>query len=297
MAIQQVLSRTRAPVLWLTAATLMGAAVAAIAGNQPQIVVQFEVTSPSIKKSLPGATRATELETLEQALSNHLADKIRPLLGFAAWNAIEDTTRPVLGRLIARLNDEPAAEIPEIRVEWLSRRGDGPEVALGWALLPVVERNDGTVELGNRKAIEQLAKGKLDGIPGVILKANLLETFMARIPLATSVSANDTDHLVELPMQSEELPLGLKSVMKVEFRKPAPDIKEGQIELTRFGRSSSGALRAGVDEAIVNSRELVLTDNWHPELTTLFNGATVQCFLREYEPDGTLSEPLVVVPQ
>ncbi|HKY29566.1 MAG TPA: hypothetical protein VJM12_16630 [Pyrinomonadaceae bacterium] len=293
----QALTRTRALVLSLAVSILVGGSDMALAGNQPQFIVQFEVRSPSIKQSLPDPTRAADIQALELSLSSYLANKIRPLLGFAAWNPTEDTSKRVLGRLIARLVDEPGAEIPQIRVEWFSKHGNEPEVELGWEFVQVVERNDANAQLGNREIVEQLTKAGFDKTPGNILKQNLLDTFMSRIPLAGSVSANDTDQLVELPMQRDELPLGLKSVMSVKFNKTAPEAKEGEITLTRFGQTGSGKLRASVDGAVLNSRTLALTNNWHPEFRTLFQGATVRCFLTDYEPDGALSERLVANPQ
>jgi hypothetical protein len=293
----QALTHTRALVLSLTAAILMVGSDVALAGNQPQFVVQFEVKSPSIRHSLPDPTREADIHALELSLSSYLADKIRPMLGFAAWNATEDTSTAVLGRLIARLVDEPGAEMPEIRVEWLSKHGNEPEVELGWEFVQVVERNDPNAQLGNREVVEQLAKAGFDKTPGNILTQNILDTFMSRIPLAGSVRANDADQLVELPMQRQELPLGLKSVMSVKFNKTAPEAKEGEITLTRFGQTGSGKLRASVDGAVLNSRTLALTNNWHPEFKTLFQGATVRCFLTGYEPDGALSERLVREPQ
>jgi hypothetical protein len=286
--------RTR---LWLGLASgYLAAAAANAVGNQPQIQVRVEVASTTINDALPNAAARAQAE---QALAEYLAKQMGMQFPFVAWTASENATAPMVGQLIARLNEDAIEPMSSISVRWLAVRPPDPVLQpMALARVEVYKKNDPSVA-SDAKGVQRDTQRALDrvalGDSGFM--RDFFTKFVATIPLAVRVTALPAKRVIELPLKGEELPIGQESEMKLEFVKTtAGDPERGLIKLSRFAATESGQLGGGVNQAVVNQTALTLTDNWHPTLSVLLNGAAVQCFLTNYKPDSSVPA-IITVPQ
>ena len=277
----------------LLASLSLVAAAPAMAGT-PQILVRFEVKSGTIKDGLRARVPA-----FEEMMAKHIAVPLRARYEFVAWNAVVDPTAPVLGHIVARLVDDSSDEMPPILVRWFAVRGGGPEAELAGSVpIQIYARNDPNVDATDQRALEQRTIEALDRVvPTDSFLDGLFENFVSRVPLARFVTPIETDRAIELPLQRDDVPIGQRSVIDVEFSRSAPNgPQQGVLELTRFSRHSSGRLRGGVQKATVDTRPVPLVDNWHAMLPVWLSGAAVQCFIITYRPDRSVGT-LVTEPQ
>ena len=245
---------------------------------KPQLLVRATFASTSFNDGV-----AAKRQLWEQAVATHLTQRIEPLLGFAAWNAMADTSTPVLGELILRLTEDGGGDMPPVIGKWFFKIGAAAEQPLPWLPVTLYQRNDPNLA-ANIQLLQQRTIDALALVSGDALRDNLLADFTPKIPLVRQATANPADKVLELPLRIEELPLGPGSKMDVTFNKPAPNGADGVIKLTRFGHANSGKLRGGVDEVILNALPLQLTDNWNSKLDSLLKGTAVECFLITYDP-------------
>jgi hypothetical protein len=279
----------RRSALLVTICVTVLAAPAALAGRM-QIQVRAEFASRSFNDKVND-----QKKVWEQEFSKTVADRITPLIGFADWKAEPDTARPVASTLVVRLAEEGGGEMPRVVVQWLYQQGTNKAEPLPWPTVTVYERNDpnlaGSVQTLQQHTADALAKVAADS-----LKANLLHDFTPRIPIARQITARSAEKVFELPLRSDDLPIGPESIMDVAFSKPGPNASEGIIKLTRFGRATSGNVRGGVASVMMNSLTVPLTNEWNSDLGSMLNGSTVVCYLKQYEPARAVDN-IVTVPE
>jgi hypothetical protein len=260
----------------------------------PQILVRFEVKSGTIKDGLRSRVAA-----FEHIMAQRIAVPLRARYGFVAWNAEVDPTSPVLGQIVAQLVDDSSDEMPPILVRWFAVIDGRAKAELtGSVPIQIYARNDPNVDATNQLALEQRTMEALDKvIPTDSFLDGLFKNFVSRVPLARSVTPIETDRVIELPLQKDDVPIGQQSVVDVEFILSASNGRlQGSLELTRFVGDASGRLRGGVQTAIVDTKLVPLVNNWHAMLPVWLADAAVQCFIITYQPDRSVGA-LVTEPQ
>ena len=279
MAQPTPLTLRRVALLFATVTLLVASPVFA---GRAQILVRAEFASHSFNDKVNG-----QKKIWEQDFATRLADRIKPLIGFADWTAEADPAKPIAGSLVVRLTEEGGGDLPSVIVQWFYQQGNAAPELLAWPTLTVYERNDPNIA-SNVQKLQQHTADALAKVTGASLKANLLADFTPRVPLARKITARATEKVFELPMRSDELPIGAESVMDVEFRKQGPDASEGTIKLTRFGQTATGNIRGGVDSATLNSQKLSATDIWNANFESTIQGSTIVCYLTDYKPARTV---------
>jgi hypothetical protein len=279
--------------LTLRRATLLVAIASVIASTpafagRTQITVRAEFASHSFNDKVNA-----QKKTWEKDFAKDLARRITPLVGFMEWTPEPNPAQPTAATLLMRLTEEGGGEMPSIIVQWLIQQGTAQPELLPWPTLMIYERNDpnlaADVQTLQQHTIDALAK-----FPVAALQDNLLKNFTPRIPLARQLTTRSAEKVFELPLQSDDLPIGSESVMDVTFTKPGTS--DGTLKLTRFGHGTSGNVRGGVEYFVLNSNKMPLTDNWNPRLDSLLNGSSVTCFLTEYKP-ARLVSPIATEPE
>jgi hypothetical protein len=283
------------------AATALGAlllsSVAATetrAAGRPVVVVKFSITSPTVIDALGGSD--TSKAAVETALSELLGSQLGGHFKFLDWQSAH--AAPVAAdtpQLIARLVDDSTASMPPVSVHWVAIFPSQAEETLGLAQMPIYKRSDPNIATDAAGLINDVSEQFSALVPTPGFREETLRQFVSRVPLARQVTPIAAKRILEL-LVTADLPIGMASVMEVEFKRTSPNAEQGLIELSRFAPMESGNLGAGVDSAHVNQTVLQLTDNWHTTLPDLLDGAAVQCFLVDYKPDRS-SSPVIRSPE
>jgi len=75
--------------------------------GRAQILVRAEFASHSFNDKVNG-----QKKIWEQDFATRLADRIKPLIGFADWTAEADPAKPIAGSLVVRLTEEGGGDLP-----------------------------------------------------------------------------------------------------------------------------------------------------------------------------------------
>jgi hypothetical protein len=275
----------RAPLL---SALSMLVATTAHAAGRPPVLVKFEITSPTVIDAVSLPARREVEATMAARVAKQLGDHYK----FLDWQSLAATPGAETPQLIARLVDDGAPPMPPISVRWFVLQAPEAERPLELVPVRIYQRSEPEIATDAATLAGDISEQLDLLVPTTGFKADVLKQFVSRVPLARQVTAIDTRHIVELQVPHADLPIGMASVVQVEFKKTAPQT-QGLIALTRFAPTDSGNLGAGIDKANVDQAVLPLTDNWNTTIPGLLDGAAVECFLVEYNPD--LSAPPVIM--
>ena len=287
------MTRTAATALCVSLLSSIGA-TEALGAPRPVVVVKFSITSPTVIDALGGSSASkTAVETtLAELLGAQLGGHFKFLDWQPASAAPVDADTP---QLIARLVDDSTASMPPVSVHWVAIFPSQAEQTLGLAQMSIYKRSDTNIATDAAGLINDVTEQFAALVPTPGFREDTLREFVSRVPLARQVTPIADKRIFELAVTAD-LPIGMASVMELEFKRASPSTEQGLIALSRFSPMESGNLGAGVDSAHVNQTVLELTNNWHTTLPDLLNGAAVQCFLVDYKPDR-LSSPVMRSPE
>ena len=266
----------------LAATLAMLAPLVACAADRPVMAVAFDVASPTFQRTLP------ELPAAQRSLAERLAAELAPHFAFAQWQA-GPAAGAVMGTLIARLAEVPAAPFPRIEVSWLLRTPAGDLVALPLPTALVYAATNPNWDTSNRLRFETRV---FDETMKVVRTGGFYELafneVLRKLPIATAVMPVESDHVVLVPLPWKQLRLGQGSELAVRFTKVgAQGEKQGSLQLAQINergrRPGLGFVQGGVKEAVFDSQTLVLDEHWNAGLASLLSNATVRCFLTVYQ--------------
>ena len=279
-----------APLIFVAA---LLAPMPAQAEGKPQVAVRCEVVAKTIKDALPGPDAQA---AVERSVADYLVERFTRRFGFVTWIAEPNATANAVGVLIAGLvEDTPGEPMPSISIRWAAVGPSPSRQPLDLTWVPVYRRNDPNIAATNPQDVQRDAKSALDKVITSAFMDDVLERFVKQIPLVRGATALPAKRVIELPVNSDDLPIGQESIMRIEFTSRAPGTaRKGHIELWPFGTTDSGKLGAGVKQALVDQSELPLVDHWNQTLPELLSNASVQGFLLKHEPDRS---PIFRTPQ
>lgn len=285
---RQMIRIVRTPLL--LALALLIATAARAAGRLP-VVVKFEIKAPTLIDAMSPAARGQVEATIAARIAKQLGDHYK----FLEWQSAAPAVGAETPQFIARLVEDDDSPMSAISVRWFALQAPELERSLELSSVRIYKENATDVATDANDLTGDIS-GQLDMlVPTPGFMGDVLQQFVSRVPLARQVTAIGTRRIVELPVTNADLPIGMASVVEVEFRNASPQ-HQGLIALSRFGPTDSGNLGAGVDRANVDQTVLPLTDNWHTTIPDLLNGAVVECFLVDYKPDRS-SQRVITRPQ
>lgn len=267
--------------LWAGAA---GAAWAEPDPLRPQVLVGFEVEADKFRHNLP------QLPQASADMARAIAAEFALRYPFADWAGGPAAGNPPIGRLVARLVQQPAVPLPEISVKWFGAAGEGAPVALA---LPAIEiYSPGVIdrETNNRQAlVSHVLQRVLPVVRSDGFQQRFMEAVVQGLPIATTAEMHATDHVVVIPRLWRDLRLGQESKLLLVFKKPVGgQEQQGMVKLVlpspRTRAPKQGWLEAAVQDASIGASSLTLDKGWHASFPALLDGAKVACFIREYRP-------------
>src|SRR5262249_52406546 len=127
-----------------------------------------------------------------------------------------------LPELIARLDDESRTPLPPISVRWFSRMPSQPEQPLELTRMTVYKKNDPTIATDANGLGSDISQALDALVPTSTFMEDAQAQFVSRVPVAQRLTPIAAKRIVELPMTDDDLPVGLESVMNVDFRRSQP---------------------------------------------------------------------------
>jgi len=289
----------------LTGRTLCSAAAFVLASlasaqcdaDKPQVVVQFEVRVPAFETNLPD--RALAEQHVREALSAEFARRYE----FAGWSAQAAASTAQLGRVVLRLEQDPNTQPnPRVYVTWFGGAGaadDAHLTDLGMERIEIYAPGNPNWDTNDRRDFETRLLGKaMEKVDTDAFFQAFFQKFLARLPIASTVEPQPTDHVIEVPVPWSEMLLSSDSKLVVRFTKSIAQVDQhGSLTLTHIdahtiqGNTADGAtsrLRASITEGDFDGRPLVLDANWNDRVPELLDGASARCYLAEYKPRDAL---------
>lgn len=253
---------------------------------RPQVLVGFEVEADKFRQNLP------QLPQASAEMAKAIAAEFALRYPFADWaGGPVAAGNPPIGRLVARLVQQPAIPLPEISVKWFGTAGDGAPVALA---LPAIEiYSPGVIdrETNNRQAlVSHVLQRVLPVVRSDGFQQRFMEAVVQGLPIANAAEMHPTDHVVVIPRLWRDLRLGQETKLLLVFKKPVvggPE-QQGMVKLVlpspRTRSPKQGWLEAAVQDASIGASPLTLDKGWHASFPALLEGAKVACYIRDYRP-------------
>jgi hypothetical protein len=287
----------------LSAAAALALGMQPAHAAKPEVLVQFEIEVASFNDNLP------ELDAALLAVRTALAAELGRQFVFADWRvAAPDPAVARLGTLVLRLSADAATRPnPRIFVNWW---GTGSSAGsslrdLGFDPIEIYSPGDLNWDTNDRRAFETRVLGQtMAKMRTTAFREELLERFLKRLPLGSSIVPHATDRVIEIPVQWTELLLSPESQLVVLFDKSVDQTKrEGMMTLSRIAArvgpqanpaapppAFAAALRGSITAASFDAVPIPLdAQQWNADLPELLSGATAACFISVYKPRDPLA--------